>query len=638
MAGLFDTFTTAKRGVWVQQQNISVNAHNIANAGNTAYSRQRAVVATTRPFGGASRFDSCSVGQIGTGAEVTDVQRIRNTFIDFQLRHEYGKLGNYEVQSDFLSEVEDVFAEPSDKGIQNLFRKFYSGFSSVAEKAGDSSTRKVAIERADELATALNQAYAALDKKKKNAQDLLQKNVQDVNSWLNQINELNNEIHSVSAIGMTPNDLMDKRDQLLDYVSKKFGITVKNDSGNTINLSMDGFPNSADQNNNALNNLVNSSPANVNYTRFSYISSSAADMKKTITGSGSTCQMTVSYNALGDSKSTPKTIVIEGTKTDLEGLADKFEQNRVIVADKDGNALKYANPTGGTPGSYASTTNGEVLKTSDFNIQKSIFKISKADSSVNTVDPKAVKGEIAGNQSVQEMIQGYMDELDKVAKTLAYSVNAIQTGSSDASVSGASNLADAAKNLFFVNSDQSTSTDDNISAKNITVNKDIIEDVYKLNCGTNKDSGAKDGTRAQKIADLANVRMNISNVDINKLTKRKDFYAGLDINGDGTLESFGVTFDGITVSGNSGGKTIDNYYKDLIGDLGTKSEEAYRIVSKQNENTIASLENSKQEESGVSLDEEMTNLIQFQHAYQANAKMINTIDQLLDVVINQLKA
>ncbi|MBV1822342.1 hypothetical protein KUA25_30510, partial [Bacteroidales bacterium MSK.15.36] len=41
--------------------------------------------------------------------------------------------------------------------------------------------------------------------------------------------------------------------------------------------------------------------------------------------------------------------------------------------------------------------------------------------------------------------------------------------------------------------------------------------------------------------------------------------------------------------------------------------------------------------SGVSLDEEMTNLIQFQHAYQANAKLISTVDELLDVVVNGLK-
>ena len=52
---------------------------------------------------------------------------------------------------------------------------------------------------------------------------------------------------------------------------------------------------------------------------------------------------------------------------------------------------------------------------------------------------------------------------------------------------------------------------------------------------------------------------------------------------------------------------------------------------------LQSLENQRLSESGVSLDEEMTDIITFQHAYQANAKMISTIDELLDVVINGLK-
>lgn len=629
MAGLFDTFTTAKRGLSVQQNNINVNAHNIANAQTKGYSRQRAVTETTRPFGGMSRFDTCSVGQIGTGAEVTSIQRIRDNFTDYQLRHEYGKLGNYQVQNDFLSEVNDIFGEPSDKGIQNLFSEFYSTFQELAKKPYDSSTRTVAIQKSSSLATALNQAYAALEKKTTNAQDLLQQNVLDVNSWMNQINELNQEIFSVSAVGMAPNDLMDKRDNLLDELSNKFGITVKRDDNNTINLSMDGFPNPADSASGALNNLVNSAPSNTNYTRFSYVKGVGDITANTPTG----FKMEVEYYALGNSKSTPETMTVTATtEKELESLKSSFEQNRILVADKDGNALKYDTASS----KFVSTTNGETLNASD--IKKSIFKIYESDSSVNTVDPKAIKGEIAGNQSVQNMMKGYMDELDKVAKVLAYSVNAIQTGS-DGTTPLSTDLSNPAHYLLFVNSDGATSTDDNISAKNITVNQEIINDVFKLNCKNNTTSGDQNGDRAQAIADLNTVKMNISSIDISKLNSRDDFFTGLDMDGDGTKElNFGVTFNGVKVSGNTSGKTIDNYYKDMIGDLGTKAQEAERIVTKQKENTIATLEDQKASVSGVSLDEEMTDLVQFQHAYQANAKMINTIDQLLDVVINQLKA
>jgi flagellar hook-associated protein 1 FlgK len=82
--------------------------------------------------------------------------------------------------------------------------------------------------------------------------------------------------------------------------------------------------------------------------------------------------------------------------------------------------------------------------------------------------------------------------------------------------------------------------------------------------------------------------------------------------------------------------TMDSFYKDTIDKLGIQSQEAQRMVTNQ-EALLENFQTSKASVSGVSLDEEMSNLIQYQHAYQANAKVISTIDDLLDVVINGLK-
>lgn len=74
----------------------------------------------------------------------------------------------------------------------------------------------------------------------------------------------------------------------------------------------------------------------------------------------------------------------------------------------------------------------------------------------------------------------------------------------------------------------------------------------------------------------------------------------------------------------------------MVSQIGTKAQEAERRVANQSEVILKNLELQRMSVSGVSLDEEMVNMITFQHAYQANAKMISTIDQLLDVVINGL--
>lgn len=606
MAGLFDTFTVASRGLNVQQGAINTTAHNIANANTVGYSRQRAVIETTRPFGGMSKFDSCGPGQIGTGAQITSIMRIRDTFIDYQVRNETSKLGNYQVTSEFLSQIEDVFGEPSDSGIQTLFSEFYSSFQELAKTPDKTSARTVALQKASALADALNHTYTQLEKKMTDAQDLLQQNVTDINSMLDQINDLNQQISGVCAVGQTPNDLLDRRDVLLDNLSSMFGITIEKDARETINLKVEGFP----AHGTSIDNLVNSKP-NTDYTRFSYVK--GVEYAKNADGTVDTSKLEVEYYPLGDSNSVPQKITISGTADELKDLKSSLEQNRILIADQDGVV--------GTPDPVTGDT---TMSVDDLN--KATFKMYKYDKNVNNVDPKDIKGEVAGNQSAQDLIKGYMSELDKMAAALAYSVNAIQTGND-----GSGNtLTDANGNPFesiFVNGDGSTS-DDGINAKNITVNKNLIKDVSKLNCSSTNDAGEKNGDRAQAIADLLTTKINLSELtDVNELDRKKFF------------DKAGISLDtnGISIEGSKDGKTVHNYYKDMISQLGTKAQEANRKVANQSEVILKNLELQRISVSGVSIDEEMTNLIQFQHSYSANAKMISTIDELLDVVINGLK-
>lgn len=622
MAGLFDTFTIAKRGLNVQQGAINTTSHNIANANTVGYSRQRAVAETTTPFGGMSRFDTTGVGQVGTGAEITSIQRIRDHFIDYQVRNESGTSGYYTQQSQTLSKVEDILGEPSDKGIQELMNQFYNSFQEVSKSPNKSDVKTVAIQKASSLADALNYAYNQLQKTCEDSQKLLKTNVTDVNSYLNQINELNKQIRGISAVGQTPNDLMDKRDNLLDELSHKFGIKVDRDSLETINLSSTEYPNSP---------LVKSNPNDTNYSRLSYVKSATAvkDALGNLTG-----DVKVEYYPLGNENATVESITINaGSATEAKSLQDELTKCRILITDKDG---KLEN-IDGTPGAVP---NGGSVDASDATklteLKKKIFQTYKYESGANSVDNNHVKGDIAANQSVQETIQGYMENLDRLAAGLAYSVNAIQTGSVDSTTTsqGLSN------NLIFVTYDDTTktnkTTDDGITAKNIRINKDLIVDPEKLNCNTTSISGQGDGNRAKAIANLNVLTLNLSNVlSTDDLTtmNRKSFLTKAGINT--TTTGFSDTTC-MNLNAGKEGSTADSYYKSIVNNLAVTNQEAVRIAGNQ-ETILANLEDQKSAVSGVSLDEEMTNLIQFQHAYQANAKMISTIDELLDVVINGLK-
>ena len=242
-------------------------------------------------------------------------------------------------------------------------------------------------------------------------------------------------------------------------------------------------------------------------------------------------------------------------------------------------------------------------------------------------------------------IDNYMEQLNRVAKALAFAVNAVHSGMTDVTSSGT-----PAKDYvpFFVNSqvaeysngnllnlDAVLAAEKDITAENISINAEILKDVMKIKTRThdnefdytqnNNIDGESDGERAKAIAALRYTLIKVQDFGIN-INERKDLFDPL--KGGSTL-----TDNGMTIKGNTNGTTIDNYFKDTIDKLGVQAQEAKRIVKNQ-QSLLDSFNESRLSISGVSLDEEMANLIQFQHAYQANAKIITVVDQLLEVIIN----
>ncbi len=584
MSGLFSTFNIAKRGMSVQQKSIDVTSHNIANANTVGYSRQRANIVTSTPYTSES-----GVGQIGTGAQISTIERIRDTFLDYQVRNETSILGKYQVRENFLYEVESILNEPSDTGLSSLIGSFFDAFQELSKQPNSSNSRTVVAQKTLALTDALNSTYRQLEALQLNAQDQLRHTVTDINSLLNQLDRVNQEIINVTVSRNTPNDLMDKRDLLIDELSSKFGIVVEREEFNGINLKP------TDTGKVKSNLLVNSSP-NGDVARFSYITSVDKDESDP---SGTTFIVTYYKNGDMSSESNKQTLKITGIN---EAKAEEILSKRIIWSNKDGQAIRG---------------DGHPIKDGDTVSFEHLMLFEPSAGSVN------------GLYSVQKDIQDYMNQLDKLAKAIALAVNGIHSGKADASSEDTL--------PFFVNKDVAKYDDsgnldnigdtllaeEKISAKNITINEEILNDVMKIKAGKTEDSGEGDGTRALAIAQLRNGKLRIQ--DINESVKTRLQLL------DGNLKE-----DGLGLINSKDGMSLDSYFKDTIDRIGVQTQEATRMVINQ-EDLLYSIEETRASVSGVSLDEEMANLIQFQHAYNANAKIIATIDELLEVVINGLR-
>ncbi len=280
--------------------------------------------------------------------------------------------------------------------------------------------------------------------------------------------------------------------------------------------------------------LVSSDP-NDAYLRFAAITSVEQ------TNTSFPADVTVKYSS--DGGKTTNTLTLTGVS---EKQLETIKEKRILLTDQDGKI-------NGTPTSFAD------LNKVTFNGEKPVLR-----------------GELAGNMQAQEEIQTKMNELDVLAATLAYTVNAIQTGTTE-QAGVATTLTDAngaqynAELIFVVqNSDGTQGTDSGITAKNISVNKDIVNDTSKLICGENVAdvSGDKAGTRALAIANLATIKINLSQINSDDATTYKDRATFFDNSGmefkDSTINQ-DLTTD-------SNGTTIKDYYTTIVGKLGTSIE------------------------------------------------------------------
>lgn len=595
MTGLFGTFNIAKRGINTSQATIDVTSHNISNSNTVGYSRQRAKIVTSRPMTGTAGY-----GQVGTGSQVQAIERVRDGFLDYQLRGANSSLGSSDIRSNFLYEVENIFNEPSDTGISTLMGKFFDSFQELSKQPNSSNARTVTVQQTLALTDALNHTYTKLEELQQNAQLALKSNVTDINSLLSQIDGLNKQIMSVKSSGQMPNDLMDQRDTLLDELSYKFNITVDRKEFEGIDIRP------TDTNGMKVANLVSASP-NTDSLRLSYISRVEKDPTYPNIH-------VITYHKLGDMNNPDSTQTIR-----VSGLNDaqvkELNSSRIIWSNQEGQAVK---------GDGYPIKNNDIINASELQL----FRPSD--------------GEVAGNITVQDDVQVYMDELDKLAKAIAFSVNAIHSGISDPLYTGGNpdrdymsffvnkSVAQYNSNNILINLDNTLTQESNISAKNITINKEILYDVMKLKTKThdndyaytssNDVDGEGDGARALAIAQLRD-----------SLLRVQDFGSTITSRADLKLSNYGMT-----IQSDTSGMKLDSYFKDIIDKLGVQAQEASRQVSTK-EDLFYELENSRAQVSGVSIDEEMANLIQYQHAYNANAKIISTIDELLDVVINGLK-
>ena len=227
MAGLLGTLNTAKSGMNVSQVAIQTTSHNISNINTPGYSRQRVNQSASSPYSMPGKNSNFGAGQIGTGAQIDDVTRIRNSFYDYQYRSESHQYGSTSVKYEYFKNIEGIFNEPSDTAISSSLNSFFNSWSELSKDPQSSGVKSVVIENGKYLSNSINSAFKRLESLEEGLDKQSEYIMGEVNSMLSQLDKLEKNIKIIQGSGKSPNDFLDKRDQLLDNLSFKLNINDK---------------------------------------------------------------------------------------------------------------------------------------------------------------------------------------------------------------------------------------------------------------------------------------------------------------------------------------------------------------------------------------------------------------------------
>ena len=240
MRATFSGIEIARRALQAQRLSLDTVGQNIANANTPGYSRQVAVHSASRPYPMPQFTHNPVNGMIGTGVEIAQISRMRDEFIETRLRQEQHNTNYWQMIGDGLEQVELIYNEPSENGIHHALELFWDAWQELSINSHSEAVRSVVIQRGEVVASAIGHARYQLGKLRDNYNDLIAAKVNEINSYAERIADLNRDIVKVIAAGYQPNDLMDKRDQLLQELSEITNIEVVADKHGSASVSISG--------------------------------------------------------------------------------------------------------------------------------------------------------------------------------------------------------------------------------------------------------------------------------------------------------------------------------------------------------------------------------------------------------------
>lgn len=622
MASIFNTLNIGYSGLSTAQVGINTTGHNIANAENEGYTRQRVITSAANPL-------NTSAGNVGNGVEIQDIKRVFDNFVFDR----YNNISSDKEFSDFerqtLEELSTYFPEIDGVGIKADLAEYYNMWQTFADNPDNDSIKVALAKHTETLTKHITQTQNQVLNLQMQVNDQLAVNITEVNSLAQQLADLNKSIDiAESAGGYSANDLRDKRNVIEKSLSRLIGaeanqgqlesnIQIDSNSNTrtgSYTLTVNGF-NIVDGNTfHPLHIEKGTNPYGFYELSYERQDGTLIPLEEKINGGKIGAIFKLRGGALDTTSGMPTDGVLQNVVAEFDAFAKGLIESTNNLYAKSARAKMESNNINLNPASS--------LVSSSFNINPGSFDIVVYDIDGNEVAKRTIDIDVAtsmsgisGSNSIEGQIIANKDDnsdananndiddyinfnytpsatgdtklelsMDVLAESKGYTF-AVVDNLPDGKFASGTNFAGAiGLGSFF----------EGTNARNIQLNSQYRNNPTGLRAGYSSNAGDNRVALDMVQQQFESYKFKVSNDEYDATV-----YGMFDITS---------TFVGIsTNSAITRNETVSTQFN--------ATELEYNSITK------------------VSIDEEMTNLIKYQTSYGAAAKVITTVDQMMQTLL-----
>ncbi len=578
MANGFGSLYVGASGLQTQQNALNVVANNLANVNTKGYVRQQVVFADRNYSSFASA--SISTQRAGLGVDIGDVVHARDLFLDKAYRSETGRQAFYAASYDAVSEVETYLQETQGQSFQTALADLYEAFSEFAKDPSDAVNQNLVMQKATLFVSRTSSLNQGLQDYQSTINRKISDDVSRINELGTKIQELNLQIQRVEAAGVeTAMDLRDTRDLYLDELSSLAKVSYSENVDGVVKVQID----------------------NVEFVTENSVYQIA--MKEDMV----TGFKTPYWPQLSDADNEDYYYVFDTENANADNNTDIGEVKALLLARGDHHAT-YLDMSGLSASDYSKGLSNSIMMNTQAELDTLFHSIVTAIN--DTLCPNTTYGSLNSNLG-----SGTMTGVDATGKTWVITADTKILDVENASVGSDGELPphelfsrigcerytkvslSDGTSIYVYNEEDSSDLSKCYTIEDTQVNPDIVEEKslipYKTQTG---EINYALGSKLEKIWDDASYVLNPNDTTP---------------------------------------CTFTDFYTKWIGEIGTVGS-VYSTTSESLQSTADTIDNNRQMIVGVSSDEELTNMIRYQSAYNASSRYINVVSSMIEYLLTSL--